>query len=182
MTEFATFEDLDHLNKKVEKRILLNKAYSSKSGKTVFLSHSSKDKEYLPAVIAILEGHGGSVYIDSEDDRLPTTPNKETADILRETVKSCRRFVLFVTTNSKDSTWIPWELGLADGEKDQSYVALFPTAEKPYQQRWSETEYLGLYQRIVWGKIKNEMKEEGWIVLNHEENTGVTLSSWLRGS
>ncbi len=117
--------------------------------------------------------------MDSEDDRLPRKPNGETAEILRDSIKVCRRFVLFVTTNSKDSSWIPWELGLADGEKGQWAVALFPTAEKSYEQTWSETEYLGLYQRIVWGKIKDVTKENTWIVLNHEKNTAVTLRRWL---
>lgn len=178
MPEFATFENLRRFNSELQKSVILATA-SSVSGKVVFLSHSSKDKEYLPAVIAILRNNGGSVYVDSEDDRLPTTPNRETAEILRGTVKACRRFVLLVTTNSKDSRWIPWELGLADGEKGQWPVALFPAAEKSYEQKWSKTEYLGLYQRIVWGEIENVTKGNEWIVLNHEKNTAVRLRRWL---
>ncbi len=179
MPQFATFDDLSRIKRNLQEAVLLKEASHTKTGKTVFLSHSSKDKEHLPAVISILENHGGRVYVDSEDDRLPSTPNSETSEILRGIVKSCRRFVLFVTTNSKDSRWIPWELGLADGEKGQWPVALFPTAEKSYEQKWSETEYLGLYQRIVWGKIKDVTKDDGWIVLNHEKNTAVTLRRWL---
>ena len=179
MPQFATFEDLNRFNRDLQKAVLLNEASRTTSGKTVFLSHSSRDKEYLPAVISILQNHGGRVYVDCEDDRLPTTPNRETAEILRGTVKACRRFVLLVTTNSKDSRWIPWELGLADGEKGQRPVALFPAAEYSHQQKWSETEYLGLYQRIVWGKIEDVTKENEWLVLNHEKNTAVTLRRWL---
>jgi len=117
MPQFATFDDLSRFNRELQGAVLLKEASRTKVGKTVFLSHSSKDNEHLPAVISIIENHGGRVYVDSEDDRLPTNPNRETADILRGTVRSCRRFVLFVTTNSKDSRWIPWELGLSDGEK-----------------------------------------------------------------
>ena len=179
MALFATFDDLIRINKEIQSPRLLVEASSTKSGKTVFLSHSSKDKVHLPAVISILQNHGGNVYIDSQDDRLPTTPNRETAEILRGTVTSCRRFVLFVTTNSKDSRWIPWELGLADGEKGQWPVALFPIAEKSFEQKWSEAEYLGLYQRIVWGQIKDVTQKNEWIVLNHEKNTAVTLRRWL---
>jgi hypothetical protein len=179
MAQFATFDDLSRIARDLQSGVLLKEASRTKTGKTVFLSYSSKDKDHLPAVISILENHGGRVYVDSDDDRLPNTPNKETAEILRGSVRSCRRFVLFVTTNSKDSRWIPWELGLADGEKGQQLVALFPTAEKSYEQKWSETEYLGLYQRIVWGKIEDIMQDNGWIVLNHEKNTAVTLTRWL---
>lgn len=179
MPKFATFDDLNRIKRDLQEAVLLKEASRSKVGKTVFLSHSSKDKDHLPAVISILENHGGRVYVDSEDDRLPTTPNRETAEILRGTVDSCLRFVLFVTTNSKDSIWIPWELGLADGEKGQGPVALFPAVEKSNEQRWSEMEYLGLYQRIVWGKIKDVSAKNGWIVLNHKKNTAVTLRRWL---
>lgn len=77
------------------------------------------------------------------------------------------------------SKWIPWELGLVDGEKGSQPVALFPTAETSYEQSWTETEYLGLYQRIVWGKIKDITEKDEWIVLNHEKNTAVRLKRWL---
>lgn len=76
---------------------------------------------------------------------------------------------------------MPWELGLADGEKGEWPIALFPTAEKSYEQKWAETEYLSLYQRVVWGGILNHTEKNGWIVLNHEKNTAVTLRSWLTG-
>lgn len=179
MPNFATFDDLRRFNIDIKGPTILREAAYTKTGRTVFLSHSSKDKELLPAVITIIENHGGTVYIDNEDDRLPRSPTRDTAEILRSTVNSCQRFVLFVTTNSKDSRWIPWELGLADGEKGQRSIALFPTATRSYEQVWSQTEYLGLYQRIVWGKISNEMKENGWIVYNHEKNTAMKLRKWL---
>jgi len=102
MSQFAIFSDLSRFSKDLQRSsVLLKEASSSKIGKSVFLSHSSKDKEHLSAVISILQNYGGRVYVDSEDDRLPKTPNRKTANILRETVKLCCRFVLFVTTNSK---------------------------------------------------------------------------------
>lgn len=180
MAQFATFDDLNRLRRDLQEAVLLEEASQSRTGKTVFLSHSSRDKEFLPVVISILKANGGQVYVDSEDDRLPNTPNRETAEILRGSIKACRRFVLFITTNSKDSRWIPWELGLADGEKGQWRVALFPTAEKSYEQEWSETEYLGLYQRIVWGTIEGVAEKPEWIVLNHKKNTAGTLRRWLK--
>ena len=181
MAQFVTLDELTRFKNELKSYSLLEEASRSKTNKTVFLSHSSKDKEYLPAVISILQNHGGKVYVDSQDDRLPNNPNRETADILRDTVKTCRRFVLFVTTNSNDSKWIPWELGLADGEKGSYSVALFPSSVTSYDQRWAEVEYLGLYRRIVWGKIQGEMDENGWIVLDHEKNSAVKLRKWLSG-
>ena len=153
---------------------------AAKEGKTVFLSYSSKDKNYLPGIINLLEDHGGAVYVDEGDSRLPRTPSKETAAILRDTIQRLKRFVLFVTTNSKDSTWIPWELGLGDAYKSLSSVAILPTAESAYNQEWAQQEYLGLYRRIVWGRIEGE-RDSCWMVYDHIANSAEKLSSWLRG-
>jgi hypothetical protein len=151
-----------------------------RDGKTVFLSHSHKDEKFLPGVVSILEGHGGSVYVDVQDKRLPETASVETARILRQNLSACRKFVVFVTTESKDSKWIPWELGLGDGEKTLRNVALFPAAKQDCDQAWAEREYLGLYDRIVWGQFKDKQFE--WLVLCHHENTAVTLGAWLARS
>ena len=180
MAEFATFDDLGRFARELQAGLVLKEARRARAGKTVFLAHSSTDKEHLPPVISILEKHGGLVYVDSEDGRLPENPNRATAELLRGTIRACRRFVLFVTTNSKDSRWIPWELGLADGERHQHSIALFPVAEKTYEQEWAEREYLGLYRRIVWGRIVDVMEQNGWIVLDHEQNTAVKLRDWLQ--
>lgn len=181
MADFATFSDLERFRTRVDEAQMIKRASGTRSDKTVFLAHSSKDKKQLPAVISILENHGGRVYIDKGDDRLPESPNRETAEILRATIQGCRRFVSFVTTNSKDSRWVPWELGLADGEKGAFPVALFPTANTAYEQDWAEQEYLGLYRRIVWGTMKG-WEEPGWMVLDHAENSATGLRKWLTGT
>jgi len=160
----------------LEKRAILDSA-RKREGKTVFLSHSSKDEEHLPLIITILENHGARVYVDVKDERLPDTPSVETAKILRESLSFCRKFILFVTTNSKDSKWIPWELGVGDGEKRPSNVALIPAAEHAWDQKWAEQEFLGLYDRILWGNFVNEKPE--WLVYNHHNNSAVRLREWL---
>ena len=71
MVEFATFDRLERSRRTLDESQLLKRASTSVTGKTVFLSHSSKDKRYLPAIISILEDNGGSVYTDLGDNRLP---------------------------------------------------------------------------------------------------------------
>lgn len=103
MPDFLTFSDIERFQVKGvlnESEIKLRAAIE---GKSIFLSYSSKDRKYLSAVITLLENHGGAVYVDEGDSRLPRTPSKETATILRDTIKKLNRFVLFVTINSKDS-------------------------------------------------------------------------------
>ena len=95
----------------------LNKASLS----FTFVSYSSKDSEYLPYVLKILVNHGANPYIDKGDERLPIPPSSKTAEVLKDTIKKSKKMVVFVTSNSKDSKWIPWELGLGDGMKTKTY-------------------------------------------------------------
>lgn len=180
MPDFLTFSQISRLQTSMYFSESDMRMRTAKEGKTIFLSYSSKDKNYLPGVIKLLEDHGGAVYVDEGDSRLPRKPSKETAAILRDTIQRLKRFVFFVTTNSKDSIWIPWELGLGDAYKSLSNVALLPTAESSYQQEWAEQEYLGLYRRIVWGQIKGE-NAPCWIVYDHIANSAEKLSTWIRG-
>lgn len=180
MPKFLTYSDLRSIDAKsvLNEASVLGRA-ESKYGKNTFLSHSSKDKKYLAAVITLLEEHGASVYVDDGDRRLPTPPSKVTAQVLRDTIRQLNRFIVFVTPNSKDSRWIPWELGLADGFKTPDNVAILPATESATDQQWANQEYLGLYSRIVWGQIKGS--EACWIVWDHQENTALTLRKWITG-
>jgi hypothetical protein len=177
MQAFITYDELKSISAKYDSIQILKEARVF-IGKTVFLSHSSNDNDILPGVIRILENHGGKVYTDVRDPELNKSDFTETAARLRTAVSRCSKFVLLVTPRTKDSKWIPWELGLGDGANKDYNVALFPSAEQYYEQSWSEQEYLGLYQRIIWGDFKGREKSE-WMVLNHIENTGTELSTWL---
>jgi hypothetical protein len=178
MADFLTYDHIRLFNKdKFLRSLVENAERRNKSGAT-FLSYSTLDDEFLPTIIGILEDHGASVYVDKKDSTLPPTTNRETAAILRSNIALSSKFVLFVTPNSKESSWIPWELGLADGEKTRSKIALFPAAEHSDEQQWSEQEYLGLYDRIVWGHFKDQKND--WLVVDHAAKTAVSLGRWLR--
>lgn len=144
-----------------------------------FLSHSSKDSELLPGVIRLLERHGAVVYVDKKDDKLPPYTNRETAVGLRERIKQSKKFVLLTTKNSKDSRWVPWELGLSDGYKSSSNVAILPSVDRSTETAWTETEYLGVYNRIVYGKLQGHSGQV-YMVLDQELNEATELSTWLK--
>ncbi len=178
MKAFGTYEELRRFGAEAGAERLLKEA-ASKEGKTVFLPHSSADSDLLPGVIKILEGHGGKVYVDKRDPALEEMDVCDIAARLREAVRMCRKFVLLVTLRSKASKWIPWELGLGDGANRDPNVALFPSAETATEQEWSEQEYLGLYQRIIWGNFSGEEKRQ-WLVLDHRKKTARKLADWLQ--
>lgn len=166
----------------LEKSYIKNFSSTSRKDRDVFLSHSTKDIKLLPNIIEFIESNGASVYIDKTDEQMPSTTSPETGKILQDAIKSTKRFILFVTSNSQYSKWIPWELGIGDAMKGKSNIALLPAEEEASFSipRWPEQEYLGLYQRIIWGKFNGSDKSE-WIVYDHHKNSGVSLSRWLNG-
>jgi hypothetical protein len=180
MPQYTTIDDVKGFVGRLEERQTIKEAAALKSGKSTFLSHSSKDNDLIPGIVYVLQNHGAQVYVDLGDYRLPEPPSVETAQVLRDTISEMRRFVLLVSPNSKGSIWIPWELGLADGQKSFAAVALFPVVQKVTETKWAEQEYLGLYRRIVWGPLQG-YKNNMWMVYDHHTNTADPLSRWLRG-
>ena len=146
---------------------------------TTFLSHSSRDDDLVVGAIRILENHGATVYVDKVDPELPPYTDKQTAAKLKTRIEQARKFVLLATKNSKESKWVPWELGVADGYKGLGRIALFPAVETASETSWTSWEYMGLYDRIVWGNLQGHDKPV-WMVLDETENTAQKLSAWLR--
>lgn len=145
----------------------------------VFLAHSSADEKTLPMAIGLLEQHGAKVYVDKIDKELPKKTSAETGVKLKERIAQCPKFIVFVTANSKDSRWVPWELGIADEKKKLANVALLPDVGNQTNADWPEQEYLGLYPRIVFGR-HSSYSDPIWMVRDHHTNTGTELSAWLK--
>jgi hypothetical protein len=169
-------------NKIPSEREQLRKSLSESQNRSLngstFLSHSSQDDELMPAVVRLLENHGAKVYLDKRDPTLESQTPREIANTLRQRIRATKKFVLFTTNNSMESKWVPWELGLADDAKGTGAVALLPAVEKAFEFQWTEQEYLGIYDRIIWGDLKG-YNEPLWMVWNFVENTATPLSRWL---
>ncbi len=156
------------------------RVYSASTDR-VFLSHSSADNDLIPGTVMFLKGYGVSVYVDDGDARLPKTPSVETAEKLKACVKQCPRFVVLVTPRSKDSRWIPWELGLADGSKGTPPVAVLPAMPSEAEEAWPTQEYLGLYPRIYKGRLRGAVSDE-WLVKDPRDGSAWSLGYWLKAS
>lgn len=148
---------------------------------STFLSHSSKDEDLVMGATIVLENHGARVYTDEVDPEMPPYTSEETARLLKSRINQTERFVLLTSQNSKESRWVPWELGIADGYKGLYPIALFPSSDNANDMSWASWEYLGLYQQILWGQINGREGKE-WIVLNREKFTAITLRDWLSGN
>lgn len=155
----------------------IKKVELSRFGKNVFLSYSSKDNNTLKNAILFLEAYGVNVYIDKKDESLPRITSPETARILKENIKKCDKFVLLVSENTKESRWVPWELGIADISKNTNNLVLLP-ASKIDNPTWVKQEYLGLYDRITYEEA-HPIYENGWIVSTPEDKKVIDLKRWL---
>lgn len=181
MIEYATRGLLEDFATKLsinEQLTLRKRAEDRSPAGATFLSHSSNDKELVVGAIRVLEGHGATVYIDKKDPTLPPYTSKETARTLRQRIQESRKFVLLASKNSHESKWVPWELGIADGYKGVGQVVIFPALNEQYDRAWTRWEYLGLYDRIVWGDHQDYQKRI-WMVLDEKANTATELSRWL---
>jgi len=186
MARVVTLSELKNINpdsinesRSVVQKALKNSQQRINNNNSVFVSYSSKDSETLPAVLKVISGHGGTPYVDKADKRLPDKSSKETADILKKTIIASKKLVVFVTSNTKNSKWVPWELGIGDGAKKEYDIALFPSTENMTETKWYEQEYFGLYRRILWGKLEGQ-KDSVWMVYNLYTKTAIELSRWIK--
>jgi hypothetical protein len=134
----------------------------------VFLSHSHRDKDLVTHTARFLKSQGGEVFVDWLSDGMPENVTGETAKRLKEQIKSHHKFVLLVTNNSRNSKWVPWELGIADGERTLTNIASLGVADDDGEYHGNE--YLEIYPTI-------EKFAGKWVVL--DEEFCCPLNEWL---
>ncbi len=115
---------------------------------TVFLSHSHNDREWIQPTVQLLQRAGVRVYVDWLDEEMPKNVSQETAERLKKKIEDHHKFILLATRNSKESKWVPWELGYADRTKTLDHLAVLPVTALG---GWSfeGTEYVEIYPKII---------------------------------
>lgn len=155
----------------------LNEAIS-KSKQTAFLCHSHKDQTLAKGLQTLLAEDGWDVYIDWEDEEMPLSPTKETANNIKRKIKQVDWFLFLATPNSTGSRWCPWELGYADAVKANEKILIVPTSDdSDDSDRWYGNEYLQLYKKIDEASNKTTNRS-GYAVFNPGQNSGAT---WVSG-
>ena len=137
---------------------------------SVFLSHSHSDKDLVLPAVLFLKSQGVEVYVDWMDGEMPARTSAETARKLKAKIREHDKFIILVTENSKDSRWVPWELGIADGEKGIPKIASFPIRND--DKEFHGNEYFSIYPRIY--KVN-----DSWYVWLSEPVEYKPLRQWL---
>lgn len=123
----------------------LNEARAANSP-TAFLSHSHKDAHLAKGLQGFLNGKGWDVYIDWEDTAMPERPSSHTANRIKQKIAELDLFLFLATHHSVTSRWCPWELGYADGTKQNDAILIVQTRDD--QGTTYGSEYLELYRYI----------------------------------
>lgn len=155
-----------------ESRSQVNRGYD------IFLSHSFLDKDEVEGLYIELMNLGYSVYVDwivdPQLDRNNIT--KQSAELIRTRMTSCKSLFLAVSTNSELSKWIPWELGFVDGNVGK--CAIIPVSRSLFTIRsYDRREYLKLYPFIK--KERNRADEDMlWVI--DDSHVYSTFDEWLK--
>ncbi len=96
-----------------------------------FISHSSRDTEFVEALNAELRGAGVKVWYAPED----LIPGKKLRDQIKKAIRSFDKLILVLSTNSMTSNWVATEIRDAiKRETDEGKQVLFPIALAPMEE------------------------------------------------
>lgn len=77
----------------------------------VFISHKDSDSELAERVARRVRYNGMDTYLDTIDDAL-AKDGPDLADLLLARMSSCQQLIAVVSSQTKDSWWVPWEIGV----------------------------------------------------------------------
>lgn len=113
----------------------------------VFLSYNINDKDVVKGIYYVLKNMGFKVYVDfmvdPKLDRRSVT--KETAECIQNRLKHSKSLIYAQSSNAAMSKWMPWELGVVDGNTSKCFIM---PVQKGYEIINSRQEYLLLYPVI----------------------------------
>jgi hypothetical protein len=102
----------------------------------VFVSHKKEDQYIAGAVAERLSRNGAEVYLDAIDPDAHKAGD-DLADYLRAALSTCTDLMAVVSVKTKESWWVPWEIGVAS-EKDYPLSTFAgDSCELPlYMKKW----------------------------------------------
>ena len=84
--------------------------------KNVFISHIHEDDEGLKKVKSLLKDHGISIRDHSVNSDKPNQAKSEEyikSEILAPRIKQCGALLVYITADTKDSSYVNWEIEYA---------------------------------------------------------------------
>ena len=139
----------------------------------IFLSYNINDKDVVKGIYYVLKGMGFKVYldfmIDPQMDRGKVT--KETATCIQSRLKHSKCLIYAQSSNATMSKWMPWELGVVDGNTSKCFIM---PVQKVGETIYSRQEYLLLYPIIGINNINQLL-----VYTSEYSNYGIPLKDCL---
>lgn len=109
---------------------------TSSKKKCVFISHKSEDKIAAKYVGDLLKDAGVDIYLDLNDEALQQATRENNAakivEYIEKALVASTNILVLVTDNTKDSWWVPYEIGYAkNGKKGIASLLLKKTDNFP---------------------------------------------------
>jgi hypothetical protein len=101
----------------------------------VFISHKKEDAERARDLKRRVENFGLTCWIDADDKEMQRlqearpVDSKVLTDRVREHLRTCRCLIFAFSAKSRESRWMPWELGFFDGRWGQRLIGLYDLDE-----------------------------------------------------
>ncbi len=86
----------------------------------IFISHKKEDESVARRVMKVFESVGVDAYLDVLDNML-TNNGEELTKHIRQKLRECSEIIVILSSNTKHSWWVPFEIGMAT-EKEMSIV------------------------------------------------------------
>lgn len=118
----------------------------------IFISHTTTDNALAQQVYKRLKfTHGIDCYIDDTDRELASKRGQSSlTSLLVERLRRCDTLLAVVTANTKESWWVPFEIGTAR-EMPRAIASVTSLPEQQYNWQESLPEYL-----LEWPRLRNE--------------------------
>lgn len=118
---------INRANATYSERVLFESASCKK--KCIFISHKSEDKYAAKYVGDLLENAGLDIYLDSNDAGLQQATHEQNASEIVSHIEKAltmsTNILVLVTEKTKESWWVPYEIGYAKkGKKDIASLLL----------------------------------------------------------
>ena len=102
----------------------------------VFISHKNTDVAVAERVERRVSDNGLETYLDTIDDAL-CSDGPDLADQLLARMGQCQQLIAVVSSETKDSWWVPWEIGVGSEKRFRmaSYSETFVPLPS-YLKKW----------------------------------------------
>ena len=102
-------------------RIFGSKSVGAGPRPGVFISHSRLDKDKARAVARALKASNVDYYFDENDEELQLADEQndhlKVVQCIDNGIDTCSHLLGIITENTKESWWVPYEIGSAKGRK-----------------------------------------------------------------